>query len=251
MCACLSKGLHVFLVSDGIAKVEERLKEMRKVKEKEPLTRMGKIGVNLGKHKTRAHTHTHLSMASHPPGKNKTSPNAAADIREGARRLGPLADYLVINVSSPNTPGLRALQQRDELAKLVDAAQEEIGTFKIHKPPLFIKIAVNGWANGCGGRGVAGGYMRHVCVCVCVVVVVVVVQPDLTHEDKKDIADLVSSVSLTEREPAVYSSQHRFSVLPLCGRSCVCRFLPRAWRASSSQTQQCAARRKETTTAGW
>ncbi|CEL94244.1 unnamed protein product [Vitrella brassicaformis CCMP3155] len=122
--------------SDGIAKVEERLKAMRKVKEKEPLTRMGKIGVNLGK--------------------NKTSTDAAADIREGARRLGPLADYLVINVSSPNTPGLRALQQRDELAKLVDAAQEEIGTFKIHKPPLFIKIA-----------------------------------PDLSHEDKKDIADLV------------------------------------------------------------
>ena len=38
-------------------------------------------------------------------GKNKTSTSAAQDYRRGVRELGPYADYLVINVSSPNTPG--------------------------------------------------------------------------------------------------------------------------------------------------
>ena len=41
---------------------------------------------------------------------------AIADYVKGAERLGPLADYLVVNVSSPNTPGLRALQQVETLA---------------------------------------------------------------------------------------------------------------------------------------
>ena len=39
-------------------------------------------------------------------GKNKTSEDAAADYCLGVSKLGPYADYLVINVSSPNTPGL-------------------------------------------------------------------------------------------------------------------------------------------------
>mgnify|MGYP002052070957 CR=1 FL=1 len=48
-------------------------------------------------------------------GKNKTSDDEVGDYTVGIRELGPFADYLVINVSSPNTPGLRALQQRDVL----------------------------------------------------------------------------------------------------------------------------------------
>ncbi len=61
------------------------------------------------------------AIRAHPPrglvlgvnlGKSKVTPleRAHEDYRESAARLGPLADYLVINVSSPNTPGLRALQ---------------------------------------------------------------------------------------------------------------------------------------------
>ena len=38
-------------------------------------------------------------------GKNKLSSNSVEDYRKGIRELGPCADYLVINVSSPNTPG--------------------------------------------------------------------------------------------------------------------------------------------------
>lgn len=52
-------------------------------------------------------------------GKNKLSPDAKADYLEGVRALGPLADYLVVNVSSPNTPGLRDLQGKAELHQLL------------------------------------------------------------------------------------------------------------------------------------
>ena len=55
-------------------------------------------------------------------GKNKETVDAAADYVIGIRRLAPLASYLVINVSSPNTPGLRALQGREPLAELLDRA---------------------------------------------------------------------------------------------------------------------------------
>ena len=53
-------------------------------------------------------------------GKNKTSPVAEEDYAQGIRSLGEYADYLVVNVSSPNTPGLRCLQAREQLAHLLD-----------------------------------------------------------------------------------------------------------------------------------
>ena len=75
-------------------------------------------------------------------GKNKETEDAAADYEIGARRLGPLADYMVINVSSPNTPGLRALQGKAPLAALVArthaALAEACGA---NPPPLLLKIA--------------------------------------------------------------------------------------------------------------
>ncbi len=66
--------------------------------------------------------------------------DAAADYRETVRQLAPLADYLVINVSSPNTPGLRSMQSVDELRRLVDAVREELRAIG-HTPPLLVKIA--------------------------------------------------------------------------------------------------------------
>jgi dihydroorotate dehydrogenase len=55
-------------------------------------------------------------------GKNKAQADAAADYAAGARAFAPLADFLVVNVSSPNTPGLRALQSRASLTALLKAA---------------------------------------------------------------------------------------------------------------------------------
>ena len=53
-------------------------------------------------------------------GKNKISPaDSNEDYVEGVKNLGPFADYIVINVSSPNTPGLRALQRREPMELLL------------------------------------------------------------------------------------------------------------------------------------
>src|ERR1700722_7560753 len=57
-------------------------------------------------------------------GKNKDSTDAVADYVTGAARLSPLVDYLTVNVSSPNTPGLRALQGRAMLTELLSAVQD-------------------------------------------------------------------------------------------------------------------------------
>jgi len=75
-------------------------------------------------------------------GKNRDSADAAADYTAGTTALAPLADYLVINVSSPNTPGLRALQEaaalRDLLARVQTARQAAVPG---GPPPLLLKIA--------------------------------------------------------------------------------------------------------------
>ncbi|MGH7092957.1 MAG: quinone-dependent dihydroorotate dehydrogenase, partial [Stellaceae bacterium] len=73
-------------------------------------------------------------------GRNRDSADAAADYVEGVRRAAPLADYLVVNGSSPNTPGLRDLQARgalDALVAAVLAARHDSGV----AVPLLIKIA--------------------------------------------------------------------------------------------------------------
>ncbi|XP_075653315.1 dihydroorotate dehydrogenase (quinone), mitochondrial-like isoform X3 [Castanea sativa] len=77
-------------------------------------------------------------------GKNKTSEDAAADYVQGVHTLSQYADYLVINVSSPNTPGLRMLQGRkqlEDLVKKVQAARDEMQWGEEGPPPLLVKIA--------------------------------------------------------------------------------------------------------------
>ncbi|XP_010454609.1 PREDICTED: dihydroorotate dehydrogenase (quinone), mitochondrial-like [Camelina sativa] len=77
-------------------------------------------------------------------GKNKTSEDAAADYVQGVHNLSQYADYLVINVSSPNTAGLRMLQGRKQLkdlVKKVQAARDEMQWGDEGPPPLLVKIA--------------------------------------------------------------------------------------------------------------
>ena len=59
-------------------------------------------------------------------GKNKTSTDGIGDYVVGVRKFGELADYLVINISSPNTPGLRELQGRQQLQDLVQRVSVKI-----------------------------------------------------------------------------------------------------------------------------
>ncbi|XP_078176575.1 pyrimidine d [Carex rostrata] len=77
-------------------------------------------------------------------GKNKNSEDAMADYVQGVHTLSQYADYLVINVSSPNTPGLRKLQGRKQLKDLVKRVQEardEMQWGEEGPPPLLVKIA--------------------------------------------------------------------------------------------------------------
>ncbi|MDX2027438.1 MAG: quinone-dependent dihydroorotate dehydrogenase [Alphaproteobacteria bacterium] len=98
-------------------------------------SRRGIVGVNLGK--------------------NKDSEDTGADYVLGVKSFAPYADYLAVNVSSPNTPGLRDLQGREQLAHLLQQvmAARDAG---VQKPPVFVKIA-----------------------------------PDLTEEQQTDIAEVV------------------------------------------------------------
>jgi dihydroorotate dehydrogenase len=70
-------------------------------------------------------------------GKTKATPAAAAvdDYRASARLVGPLASYLVVNVSSPNTPGLRDLQAVESLRPILSAVLAETSK------PVLVKIA--------------------------------------------------------------------------------------------------------------
>ncbi|XP_007431842.1 dihydroorotate dehydrogenase (quinone), mitochondrial [Python bivittatus] len=95
-------------------------------------------------------------------GKNKCSVDAAADYVAGVRVLGPLADYVVVNVSSPNTPGLRALQSRADLHLLLTKVLAERDSLPgKHKPAVLVKIA-----------------------------------PDLTSREKQDVASVASELGI-------------------------------------------------------
>jgi dihydroorotate dehydrogenase len=84
--------------------------------------RRGAIGVNVGKSMAVALEH------------------AAEDYRASVARLAPVADYLVLNVSSPNTPGLREMQAAEQLSALVAAVRDELAR-AAPEVPLLIKIS--------------------------------------------------------------------------------------------------------------
>ena len=76
-------------------------------------------------------------------GKNKTTPEETAldDYRAAYRVIAPLVDYIALNISSPNTPGLRRLQAPEALQPLVDgmlALRKEMG---LERQPLLVKLA--------------------------------------------------------------------------------------------------------------
>lgn len=97
----------------GAKALANRLRKLRA-----SVTDLPVIGVNIGKSKI-----TELERASE-------------DYANSARELSGLADYFVINVSSPNTPGLRELQETEALDGIIRAVKQEIGS-----TPLLVKIA--------------------------------------------------------------------------------------------------------------
>ena len=100
--------------NDGASVVAARLAKLRaKHSSNLPI-----IGVNIGKSRV-------VEVA-----------DAVADYRESARLLAPQADYLAVNVSSPNTPGLRTLQSTQSLRPILQAVLEQAGG-----KPVLVKIA--------------------------------------------------------------------------------------------------------------
>lgn len=77
-------------------------------------------------------------------GANKDSDDRMADYELGVRRFAALASYLTVNISSPNTVGLRALQERQSLAELLSRVVEARGSLPAgqgRETPIFLKIA--------------------------------------------------------------------------------------------------------------
>lgn len=75
-------------------------------------------------------------------GKNRDTADESADYVRGVSMLAPLVDYLVVNVSSPNTPGLRALQRKSAVTRLLERLQvARAAAVPSNPPPLLLKIA--------------------------------------------------------------------------------------------------------------
>lgn len=119
--------------NDGLSRVRERLLRRREK------GRSGIVGANVGP--------------------NRDASDPVADCAACVEALAPVADYLVVNVSSPNTPGLRALQARDALLPLLEACLEARAA-SATRPPLLVKIAPDLSAEelqGIAGAAVAAG----------------------------------------------------------------------------------------------
>lgn len=123
-------------------------------------------------------------------GRNKTSVDVAADYVAGVQCFSDLADYLVVNVSSPNTPGLRMLQRRQHLEDLLGKVLEARDG-QSRRLPILVKIA-----------------------------------PDLSDEEKADIAAVVTRTKVdglivcntTVSRPSGLRSEHQTQAGGLSGR---------------------------------
>ena len=102
------------------------------------INRMGFPGEGLEAARSRLATRPRRGFVGVNVGANKDSTDRAADYVACSVALAPYADYLVCNVSSPNTPGLRNLQGRAQLSDLLKRVQDAIAAKPV---PLSVKIA--------------------------------------------------------------------------------------------------------------
>lgn len=146
--------------NEGASAIADRLRKLRS----RPAGREVVVGVNIGKSKV-----TPLD-------------EAADDYRTSTRLLSRYADYLVVNVSSPNTHGLRDLQETESLEPILQAVQEEALASTGHEVPLFVKIA-----------------------------------PDLSDDGVSDVARLAQRLGLTGVAATNTTIQHDFGLGGLSG----------------------------------
>ncbi len=133
-------------------------------------------------------------------GKNRDTADGAADYIACIEAVSGLADYLVVNISSPNTPGLRALQARVQIEELLTRVRDARRRSTTRQPPLLVKVG-----------------------------------PDLDHGEIRDIAEVALATAVdgliigntTVARPASLKSPHRsapggLSGKPLLGPSTAC-----------------------------
>jgi dihydroorotate dehydrogenase len=142
--------------NDGVKVVVERLKEWRESQE----SRVGSLESTAAN--SRLTTKNSRLIIGGNIGKNKVTPNEDAwkDYEICFKELHPYVDYFVVNVSSPNTPGLRELQEKESLRKILSHLQT-INARQTNPKPLLLKIA-----------------------------------PDLTTEQINDVIDLALEINL-------------------------------------------------------
>ena len=152
-------------------------------------------------------------------GKNKDTPNerAADDYRAGVRLLYPQADAFVVNVSSPNTPGLRALQAGDELRALLAEVRAEVEAQRVRTlrpaPPVLVKIAPDLTPEAHEASVQAA---VEVGVQGLVVSNTTLSREGLTHSHRDEVGGL-SGAPLKERSTAMIRATRRLTDLPIVG----------------------------------
>ncbi|HEY8387042.1 MAG TPA: quinone-dependent dihydroorotate dehydrogenase [Parasegetibacter sp.] len=167
--------------NDGVKAVARRVKEWRERREKKPTKNQV------------SHDDIPLIIGGNI-GKNKITPNEEAwkDYEKCFNELFPCVDYFVVNVSSPNTPGLRELQEKDSLRRILSHLQT-INHRHSSKRPLLLKIA-----------------------------------PDLTQSQLDDIIDLAEEIKLDgvvatnttiAREPLTANSKRKSDTIGAGGLS--------------------------------
>jgi len=147
----LNIGFGFVEVGTGTPRAQDgnpRPRVFRNVRHEAVINRMG--FPNAGLDAFKENIEKFLDKKPRPPGivginigMNKTQDDPAKDYCHLIRMLGPYADYFTVNISSPNTPGLRKLQQKEKLAELLDRVSEARQKFcgKQDPPPLLIKLA--------------------------------------------------------------------------------------------------------------
>lgn len=139
--AMLAQGFGLVEIGSVTPRPQEgnpRPRLFRLPKDRGVINRMGFPGHGLDAALARLAARARRGFVGVNIGANKDSTDRAADYVTGCVALAPYADYLVCNVSSPNTPGLRNLQGRTELAGLLKRVQDAIAAKPV---PLVVKIA--------------------------------------------------------------------------------------------------------------
>lgn len=114
----------------------------RLTKDKAIINRMGFNNEGVEKAVRRLKSNTSKIIIGGNIGKNKATPNeeALSDYVKAFEELYPVVDYFVVNVSSPNTPGLRELQEKEPLKRILNSLQD-INKKQPRNKPILLKIA--------------------------------------------------------------------------------------------------------------